>query len=78
VASGGPTTAVPATTTTARSVEESPVVVSGGPTTTAVGSGDRSVEQDGPVNWTILLVLSALVLLLGAVAVPVVRRFRQR
>jgi hypothetical protein len=78
VASGGPTTAVPATTTAARSVEESPMVVSGGPTTTAVGSGDRSVEQDGPVNWTILLVLSALVLLLGAVAVPVVRRFRQR
>jgi hypothetical protein len=78
VASGGPTTAVPATTTTARSAEESPVVASGGPTTTAVGGDGRSSEQDGPVNWTILLVLSALVLLLGAVAVPVVRRTRQR
>jgi hypothetical protein len=78
VASGGPTTAVPATTTTARSAEESPVVASGGPTTTAVGGDERSAERDGPVNWTILLVLSALVLLLGAVAVPVVRRTRQR
>jgi hypothetical protein len=54
------------------------VVASGGPTTTAVGGDGRSSEQDGPVNWTILLVLSALVLLLGAVAVPVVRRTRQR
>jgi hypothetical protein len=54
------------------------VVASGGPTTTAVGGDERSAERDGPVNWTILLVLSALVLLLGAVAVPVVRRTRQR
>jgi hypothetical protein len=53
-------------------------VASGGPTTTVVGADAESPEQNGSSDWTVLVVLSVLVLLLGAVAVPMARRTRRR
>ena len=78
VASGGPTIATPAPTATAASSGGATNAASGGPTTTVVGADALSSEQNGSSDWTVLVVLSVLVLLLGAVAVPIARRTRQR